>query len=102
MLLGHQDDYSPDSGMQVSIAFNQFGEKLVHRMPRCRRGYFHNVNNDYTEWEMYAIGEAQIPPLTATAENFNGKDTKVHLEEHCPRVGPGCCRCRRISSGQLK
>ncbi|KAG6497856.1 hypothetical protein ZIOFF_045762 [Zingiber officinale] len=52
MLLGHSDDYLPDSGMQVTIAFNRFGEELVQRMPRCRRGYFHVVNNDFTSWEI--------------------------------------------------
>ncbi|KAK8928924.1 putative pectate lyase 12 [Platanthera zijinensis] len=70
MLLGHQDDYSPDSGMQVSIAFNQFGEKLVQRMPRCRRGYFHNVNNDYTEWEMYAIGGSANPTINSNCKKL--------------------------------
>ncbi|KAF2295484.1 hypothetical protein GH714_033022 [Hevea brasiliensis] len=38
MLLGHDDKYVLDSGMQVTIAFNRFGEALVQRMPRCRRG----------------------------------------------------------------
>ncbi|KAL0286329.1 UNVERIFIED_CONTAM: putative pectate lyase 12 [Sesamum angustifolium] len=47
MLLGHDDKYLPDSGMQVTIAFNRFGEGLVQRMPRCRRGYMHVVNNDF-------------------------------------------------------
>ena len=48
MLLGHDDKYQPDSGMQVTIAFNHFGVALVQRMPRCRRGYIHVVNNDFT------------------------------------------------------
>ncbi|RID67963.1 hypothetical protein BRARA_C00157 [Brassica rapa] len=38
MLLGHDDKYTADSGMQVTIAFNHFGEGLVQRMPRCRHG----------------------------------------------------------------
>ncbi|KHN11447.1 Putative pectate lyase 12 [Glycine soja] len=56
MLLGHDDKYLPDRGMQVTIAFNHFGEGLVQRMPRCRLGYIHVVNNDFTQWRMYAIG----------------------------------------------
>jgi pectate lyase len=33
MLLGHNDEYLPDSAMQVTIAFNHFGIQLVQRMP---------------------------------------------------------------------
>ncbi|KAH7691860.1 Pectate lyase protein [Dioscorea alata] len=56
MLLGHSDSYETDKAMQVTIAFNHFGEGLVEGLIRCRHGYFHVVNNDYTHWEMYAIG----------------------------------------------
>jgi pectate lyase len=34
MLLGHSDSYTQDKDMQVTIAFNHFGEGLVQRMPR--------------------------------------------------------------------
>jgi pectate lyase len=34
MLLGHSDSYTQDKNMQVTIAFNHFGEGLVQRMPR--------------------------------------------------------------------
>jgi len=34
MLLGHSDSYVQDVIMQVTIAFNYFGEGLVQRMPR--------------------------------------------------------------------
>lgn len=34
MLLGHSDTYTQDKNMQVTIAFNHFGEGLVQRMPR--------------------------------------------------------------------
>lgn len=34
MLLGHSDSYGQDKNMQVTIAFNHFGEGLVQRMPR--------------------------------------------------------------------
>ncbi|KAK4409963.1 putative pectate lyase P18 [Sesamum angolense] len=33
MLLGHSDEYTQDKNMQVTIAFNHFGEGLVQRMP---------------------------------------------------------------------
>ncbi|XP_050243219.1 probable pectate lyase 12 [Quercus robur] len=70
MLLGHSDDYLPDTGMQVTIAFNHFGEKLVQRMPRCRRGYIHVVNNDYTQWEMYAIGGSGNPTINSQGNRY--------------------------------
>ncbi|PON98649.1 Pectate lyase [Trema orientale] len=70
MLLGHRDGYLPDSGMQVTIAFNHFGEALVQRMPRCRRGYIHVVNNDFTQWEMYAIGGSANPTINSQGNRY--------------------------------
>ncbi|PIA34342.1 hypothetical protein AQUCO_03800141v1 [Aquilegia coerulea] len=70
MLLGHNDNYLPDSGMQVTIAFNHFGEELVQRMPRCRHGYFHIVNNDFTHWEMYAIGGSANPTINSQGNRY--------------------------------
>lgn len=86
MLLGHSDDYSPDSGMQVTIAFNLFGEKLIQRMPRCRLGYFHIVNNDFTEWEMYAIGGSGNPTVNSQGNRYiappdpNAKEVTKRVE----------------------
>ncbi|XP_057789484.1 probable pectate lyase 5 [Salvia miltiorrhiza] len=70
MLLGHNDNHLADSGMQVTIAFNHFGEKLVQRMPRCRRGYIHVVNNDFTEWQMYAIGGSASPTINSQGNRY--------------------------------
>ncbi|KAJ9567800.1 hypothetical protein OSB04_003766 [Centaurea solstitialis] len=70
MLLGHSDSYEQDKNMQVTIAFNHFGEGLVQRMPRCRHGYFHVVNNDYTHWEMYAIGGSANPTINSQGNRF--------------------------------
>ncbi|KAK6140186.1 hypothetical protein DH2020_026070 [Rehmannia glutinosa] len=70
MLLGHSDDYLPDSGMQVTISFNHFGQKLIQRMPRCRRGYIHVVNNDFTRWEMYAIGGSGNPTINSQGNRY--------------------------------
>ncbi|XP_061995993.1 probable pectate lyase 18 [Rosa rugosa] len=70
MLLGHNDKYSPDTGMQVTIAFNHFGEALVQRMPRCRLGYIHVVNNDFTQWEMYAIGGSANPTINSQGNRY--------------------------------
>ncbi|XP_057983332.1 pectate lyase-like [Malania oleifera] len=70
MLLGHSDSFLDDKDMQVTIAFNHFGEGLVQRMPRCRHGYFHVVNNDYTHWEMYAIGGSAYPTINSEGNRF--------------------------------
>nr|CAB3499482.1 unnamed protein product [Digitaria exilis] len=70
MLLGASDAYLPDSAMQVTIAFNRFGPGLVQRMPRCRRGYFHIVNNDYTSWQMYAIGGSASPTINSQGNRY--------------------------------
>ncbi|WOL14365.1 putative pectate lyase 18 [Canna indica] len=70
MLLGHSDELAADKHMQVTIAFNHFGEGLVQRMPRCRHGYFHVVNNDYTHWEMYAIGGSAAPTINSQGNRF--------------------------------
>lgn len=70
MLLGHNDRHLPDTGMQVTIAFNHFGEGLVQRMPRCRLGYIHVVNNDFTQWEMYAIGGSANPTINSQGNRY--------------------------------
>ncbi|KAK1356453.1 Pectate lyase [Heracleum sosnowskyi] len=70
MLLGHSDNFMLDKGMQVTIAFNHFGVQLVQRMPRCRHGYFHVVNNDYTEWKMYAIGGSAAPTIISEGNRY--------------------------------
>ncbi|KAL9259836.1 putative pectate lyase 15 [Drosera capensis] len=70
MLLGHSDSYARDKQMQVTIAFNHFGAGLIQRMPRCRHGYFHVVNNDYTHWEMYAIGGSANPTINSQGNRY--------------------------------
>ncbi|KAL6579767.1 hypothetical protein OROMI_007791 [Orobanche minor] len=80
MLLGHSDAYIQDKGMQVTIAFNHFGEGLVQRMPRCRHGYFHVVNNDYTHWEMYAIGGSANPTINSQGNRFLAPNAKSSKE----------------------
>ncbi|KAK2360709.1 Pectin lyase superfamily protein [Trifolium repens] len=70
MLLGHSDSYVRDKQMQVTIAYNHFGEGLIQRMPRCRHGYFHVVNNDYTHWVMYAIGGSAQPTINSQGNRY--------------------------------
>ncbi|KAK4778936.1 hypothetical protein SAY86_006464 [Trapa natans] len=70
MLFGASDVTSSDKIMQVTVAFNHFGKGLVQRMPRCRWGYFHVVNNDYTHWLMYAIGGSSSPTIISQGNRF--------------------------------
>ncbi|XP_022137626.1 pectate lyase-like isoform X2 [Momordica charantia] len=70
MLLGASDSYSNDQIMQVTLAFNHFGKGLVQRMPRCRWGFVHVVNNDYTHWLMYAIGGSHNPTIISQGNRF--------------------------------
>ncbi|KAK3035675.1 hypothetical protein RJ639_032547 [Escallonia herrerae] len=70
MLFGASDTYSEDSMMQMTLAFNHFGQGLVQRMPRCRWGFVHIVNNDYTHWLMYAIGGSTHPTILSQGNRF--------------------------------
>jgi len=50
MLLGHSDSYTRDKQMQVTIAYNHFGEGLIQRMPRyyyLSFSSFHISENDF-------------------------------------------------------
>lgn len=70
MLFGASDLYPRDKIMQVTVAFNHFGKGLIQRMPRCRWGFFHVVNNDYTHWLMYAIGGSSQPTIISQGNRF--------------------------------
>ncbi|GFP83008.1 probable pectate lyase 15, partial [Phtheirospermum japonicum] len=80
MLLGHSDSYTGDKVMQVTVAYNHFGEGLTQRMPRCRHGYFHVVNNDYTSWEMYAIGGSANPTINSQGNRFLASNNRFAKE----------------------
>lgn len=70
MLFGASDSSSIDQRMQITVAFNHFGKRLIQRMPRCRLGFIHVVNNDYTHWNMYAIGGSQHPVIISQGNRF--------------------------------
>ncbi|KAK3156346.1 hypothetical protein QOZ80_2AG0106080 [Eleusine coracana subsp. coracana] len=70
MLFGASDSYPDDKIMQITVAFNHFGRGLVQRMPRCRWGFFHVVNNDYTHWLMYAIGGGDNPTIISQGNRY--------------------------------
>ncbi|KAL5080201.1 hypothetical protein RYX36_008622 [Vicia faba] len=70
MLFGASDTYNGDKMMQVTVAFNHFGQGLIQRMPRCRFGFVHVLNNDYTHWQMYAIGGSAGPTILSQGNRF--------------------------------
>jgi len=70
MLFGAHDSSTIDELMQITLAFNHFGKRLIQRMPRCRLGFIHVVNNDYTHWEMYAIGGSKHPTIISEGNRF--------------------------------
>lgn len=70
LLFGASDSYSGDKIMQVTLAFNHFGKGLIQRMPRCRWGFFHIVNKEYTHWLMYAIVGSQQPTIISQGNRF--------------------------------
>jgi pectate lyase len=80
ILLGASDSFSGDELMQVTVAFNHFGQGLVQRMPRCRWGFFHVVNNDYTHWRMYAIGGSKHPTIISQGNRFIAPP-ELHLKQ---------------------
>ncbi|KAH9323756.1 hypothetical protein KI387_018395, partial [Taxus chinensis] len=62
------------------------GVNTVEYMHRCRHGYFHVVNNDYTHWEMYAIGGSANPTVNSQGNRysapFNGFAKEVTKREN--------------------
>ncbi|CAI9109631.1 OLC1v1009490C1 [Oldenlandia corymbosa var. corymbosa] len=70
LLFGASDSTEVDRDMKVTVAFNHFGKRLIERMPRCRSGFFHLVNNDYTHWEMYAIGGSHAPTIISQGNRY--------------------------------
>ncbi|XP_024359854.1 probable pectate lyase 5 [Physcomitrium patens] len=76
MLLGAHPNDSIDKGMRVTVAFNHFGANLIERMPRCRQGTFHVVNNNYQGWGMYAIGGSENPIINSEGNRFYAPDAR--------------------------
>ncbi|KAK7365085.1 hypothetical protein VNO80_13886 [Phaseolus coccineus] len=80
MLFGAADSFSGDKIMQITVAFNHFGQGLIQRMPRCRLGFFHVLNNDYTHWMMYAIGGSAGPTILSQGNRFIAPNNEAAKE----------------------
>ncbi|KAG9153483.1 hypothetical protein Leryth_018753 [Lithospermum erythrorhizon] len=81
LLFGANDNYMPDKGMKVTVAYTHFGKRLVQRMPRCRLGFFNLVNNDYTHWEMYAIGGSSGAQILSEGNRFTAQNAHEETRE---------------------
>ncbi|KAI9121092.1 hypothetical protein K1719_008125 [Acacia pycnantha] len=88
MLFGAGDVYVQDKLMQITVAFNHFGNGLIQRMPRCRHGWFHVVNNDYHNWIMYAIGGTANPTILSQGNRFSGPNN-VAAKQNLIQPRPG-------------
>ncbi|KAJ9678530.1 hypothetical protein PVL29_020653 [Vitis rotundifolia] len=74
MLLGHSDSYIQDKNMQVALP------STILEVVSCRHGYFHVVNNDYSHWEMYAIGGSAEPTIKSQGNRFLVPDDRFSKE----------------------
>ncbi|KAK8522936.1 hypothetical protein V6N12_056628 [Hibiscus sabdariffa] len=80
MLFGASDSSVLDNKMQITVALNIFGRGLVQRMPRCRFGFTHVVNNDYTYWLMYAIGGSSHPTIISQGNRYKATFDRLTKE----------------------
>ncbi|KAG8366838.1 hypothetical protein BUALT_Bualt16G0009500 [Buddleja alternifolia] len=81
MLFGANEKHTQDMKMQITVAFNHFGKRMVQRMPRCRFGYIHVVNNDYTHWNMYAIGGSSHPTIISQGNRYIASSTQKFAKQ---------------------
>ncbi|CAM6069065.1 unnamed protein product [Sphagnum tenellum] len=88
MLLGAHPKDTIDVNMRVTVAFNHFGPNLVQRMPRCRFGSFHVVNNFYSQWEMYAVGGSENPTINSEG-NYYAAPNNPFFKEVTKRIADG-------------
>lgn len=71
ILMGHDDSYTADVNMRVTLMLNVFGENLNQRLPRGRFGKFHVLNNYYPHgWGIYAIGGSCSPTFRSEGNFF--------------------------------
>ncbi|KAJ4976455.1 hypothetical protein NE237_001561 [Protea cynaroides] len=89
MLCGHNDAFTADRIMKVTVIYNYFGPGCVQRMPRVRFGYAHVVNNIYDEWLMYAIGGSADSTIFSQ-QNYFVAPNKSYFKQVTKRDCVGC------------
>ncbi|CAM6032329.1 unnamed protein product [Sphagnum compactum] len=80
MLLGAHPNDTMDGNLRVTVAFNHFGANLTQRLPRCRHGFFHVVNNDYTSWGIYAVGGSEAPTINSEGNRYSAPNVSTSKE----------------------
>ncbi|GLJ04882.1 hypothetical protein SUGI_0005720 [Cryptomeria japonica] len=75
VLLGSSDEERQDTCMRVTVYRNWFKDS-VERMPHCRWGYCHVVNNLYTNWTYFAIGARTHATIECEANVFEAGSKK--------------------------
>lgn len=91
LLFGSSPTWTADRNMKATVAFNKFGKGLIQRMPRCRFGVFHILNNDYSEgWDKYAIGGSENPTILSEGNYFRPtreKEVTKRIDDNGPTFG---------------
>ncbi|GLJ04889.1 hypothetical protein SUGI_0005850 [Cryptomeria japonica] len=75
VLLGNSDDEQRDKSMRFTVYRNWFKDS-TQRMPHCRWGYCHVLNNLYTNWGYYAIGARTHATIQSEANVFQAGSKK--------------------------
>jgi pectate lyase len=104
MLFGASPEHTFDRSMRATVAYNKFGAGLIQRLPRCRFGTFHVVNNDYSAgWAIYAIGGSEDPTILSQGNLFTPSghpDVTKHIDDGGPTFG-GWQKWNWASSGDV-
>ncbi|KAM7271485.1 hypothetical protein ACFE04_030699 [Oxalis oulophora] len=56
--------------LEQELIMNSFKTIDARGVNVCRHGYFHVVNNDYTHWQMYAIGGSADPTINSQGNRY--------------------------------
>ncbi|KAL8193499.1 hypothetical protein R6Q57_026634 [Mikania cordata] len=87
LLFGASEKTPEDKILKVTLAYNHFGKGLTQRLPAVRFGFAHVVNNDYTQWQSYAIGGGDGATIISQGNRFMAADgacKEVTKREHVP------------------
>lgn len=68
----------------IFLSFLSFPEKVGPWLCRCRHGYFHVVNNDYSHWIKYAIGGSAAPTINSQGNRFLAPNSRYNKEVRTP------------------
>ncbi|MBA0746551.1 hypothetical protein Gogos_009059 [Gossypium gossypioides] len=69
--------------IDVTVALNHFSKGLVERMPRCRFGFIHVINNNYNHWFLYTIGSTSHPTIISQGNRYSAPGTFGAKEVTC-------------------